>query len=195
MPFKKSYLTLRQPSYLAEQNHLGNLGRGHYEEHFCEIILHLDQWFRRYFLSRALVGILFGAFRQFKQRALWRTVLWNYFEFGPVVKKMALQILKLMHMYHKKVTDIKIFSESIFGDNCYDKMFQVWCFSCADPGIFVRRVIVFRPVKFKFKPHSASLSTLAAVRSKTLVLLLFIHCLLLFPLGLCIVCSVLILYM
>ena len=26
-----------------EQNHLGNFGKGHYEEHFCEIILNLDQ--------------------------------------------------------------------------------------------------------------------------------------------------------
>ena len=26
---------------------LCNFGRGHYEEHFCEIILNLDQWFRR----------------------------------------------------------------------------------------------------------------------------------------------------
>ena len=24
-----------------------NLGRGHHEERFCEIILNLDQWFRR----------------------------------------------------------------------------------------------------------------------------------------------------
>ena len=28
-----------------EQNHLCNFGRGHHEEHFCEIILNLDQWF------------------------------------------------------------------------------------------------------------------------------------------------------
>ena len=29
------------------QNHLCNFGRGHDEEHFCEIILNLDQWIRR----------------------------------------------------------------------------------------------------------------------------------------------------
>ena len=29
-----------------EQNSLCNFGRGHYEEHFCEIILVLDQWLR-----------------------------------------------------------------------------------------------------------------------------------------------------
>ena len=47
-----------------EQAILGIFGRGHYEGHFCEIILNLDQWFRRgcrlkYFLSTALMAILF----------------------------------------------------------------------------------------------------------------------------------------
>ena len=47
-PFKDiSYLELWQPFYQAELNHLGNVGRGHYEEHFCEYILNLDQRFRR----------------------------------------------------------------------------------------------------------------------------------------------------
>ena len=26
---------------------LGNIGRGQYKEHFCEIILNLEKWFRR----------------------------------------------------------------------------------------------------------------------------------------------------
>ena len=30
-----------------EHNNLCNFGRGHYEEHFCEIILNLDQWLSR----------------------------------------------------------------------------------------------------------------------------------------------------
>ena len=38
-----SYLQLWQPACLAEQNHLGNIGRGHYEEHFRSDFLHLDQ--------------------------------------------------------------------------------------------------------------------------------------------------------
>ena len=37
-----------------------NSGRGHYKEHFCEIILNLDKWFRRCnlkdVLSTALVA-------------------------------------------------------------------------------------------------------------------------------------------
>ena len=41
-----SYLELWQPLSLARQNLLCNFGRRH-EEQFCEIILNLDQWFRR----------------------------------------------------------------------------------------------------------------------------------------------------
>ena len=65
------YLQLWQPSCSAEQNHLGKFGRGHYEEHFCEIILNLDQLFRKcclkYFLSIALVAILIGEAEPFRQ--------------------------------------------------------------------------------------------------------------------------------
>ena len=32
-------------------------GRGHYEEHFCEIIQNLDHMSRRYFLPRALEAL------------------------------------------------------------------------------------------------------------------------------------------
>ena len=42
-----SYLELWLPLCLVEQNHLCNFGRRHHEEQFCEIILNLDQWFRR----------------------------------------------------------------------------------------------------------------------------------------------------
>ena len=40
MPFKDI-------SYLADRNHLCNFDRRHHAEQFCEIILNLDQWFRR----------------------------------------------------------------------------------------------------------------------------------------------------
>ena len=76
---------------LAESNHLGNFDRGHYEEHFYEITLNLDQWFRcclRHFLSRALAVIWFAGvepFRQFWNRALGGTFVCNYFKFGPAV--------------------------------------------------------------------------------------------------------------
>ena len=46
-----------------------HFGRGHHEEHYYEIILNLDQWFRScylmIFLSRALVAFLFSAAKQF----------------------------------------------------------------------------------------------------------------------------------
>ena len=41
------YLELWRPSCSAEHNHLCNFGKEYYEEQFCEIILNLDQWFRR----------------------------------------------------------------------------------------------------------------------------------------------------
>ena len=45
MPVKGiSYLDILQPFCSAECN---NSGRVYYEEHFCEIILNLGQWFRR----------------------------------------------------------------------------------------------------------------------------------------------------
>ena len=42
-----SYLELWQSLCSAEQKYLCNFGRVHHEEQFCEIILNLDQWFRR----------------------------------------------------------------------------------------------------------------------------------------------------
>ena len=44
MPFKDiSYLKLWWPFCSAEHNNLCNFGIGIHEEHFCEIILNLDQ--------------------------------------------------------------------------------------------------------------------------------------------------------
>ena len=42
-----SYLALWQPLCSMEWNHLCNFGRRHHEEQFYEIILNLDQCFRR----------------------------------------------------------------------------------------------------------------------------------------------------
>ena len=46
-----------------------NFGRGHHKEHFCEINLNLDLWFRRFclkdFLSGALVALMFGGAKPF----------------------------------------------------------------------------------------------------------------------------------
>ena len=42
-----SHLQLWQALYSAEHNNLINFGRGHYEEHVCEIKLNLVQWVMR----------------------------------------------------------------------------------------------------------------------------------------------------
>ena len=58
MSFKNiSFLELLGPLCSAEQNHYCNIGKGHYEEQFCEIILNLDQWFRRCFKDISYVEL------------------------------------------------------------------------------------------------------------------------------------------
>ena len=46
-----------------------SFSRGYHEKQFCEIILNLDQWFRRCclkdFLSRALAASMFGGLETF----------------------------------------------------------------------------------------------------------------------------------
>ena len=65
-----SYLECWQHFCSAEWNQLCNFGRGHHEEHICEIIWNLDQWFRRRcrlkdFLSGALAALLLGGVEPF----------------------------------------------------------------------------------------------------------------------------------
>ena len=45
-------------------DHLCNFGRRHYEIKFCEIILNLDQWFRRCLLKIFLIWSSGGPFVQ-----------------------------------------------------------------------------------------------------------------------------------
>ena len=42
-----SYPELWQPLGWVEWNNLCNFGRSYHEEHLCETMLNLDQWFRR----------------------------------------------------------------------------------------------------------------------------------------------------
>ena len=72
MPFKViTYLELCLPFFSAERNHFSEFGIGYAEESFCEIVLNLDQWFRRChlkdFLSGALAALLFGGAESFMQ--------------------------------------------------------------------------------------------------------------------------------
>ena len=57
---------------MAEQNHLANFGIGHYNEQLCEIILNLDNWFRKAccfkkFLIYNSDAIMFCTVEQFSQ--------------------------------------------------------------------------------------------------------------------------------
>ena len=70
MSFKDiSYLELWRHFCSAELNHLCNLGKGNYEDHFSEFISNLGQWFRRWhlkdFLSGALAALLFSGAKLF----------------------------------------------------------------------------------------------------------------------------------
>ena len=72
MSFKDiSYLELWWPLCSVERNHLCNFGRWYYEDQCCEIILNLNQWFRRclkrHFLSGALAALLFSQEEPFVQ--------------------------------------------------------------------------------------------------------------------------------
>ena len=68
MSFKDiSYLELWQPFCSVECNYLSNFGKGYYKEQVCEIILNMGQWFRRDFLSGALVALLCGGAKPFMQ--------------------------------------------------------------------------------------------------------------------------------
>ena len=62
-----SYLELWLPFCSEQPNHLSNFSRGHYEEHFSEMILNLDQWLRRRcHLKTVLIKSSGGTFAQWR---------------------------------------------------------------------------------------------------------------------------------
>ena len=66
MRFKDiSYLELWQPFCSAEWIHLCNFGRRHHEEQLCEIILNLDQWFKK--RCRLKIFLICSSFSPFVQ--------------------------------------------------------------------------------------------------------------------------------
>ena len=56
-----SYLELWPPLCSADPNHLCNFGRMYHEKQFCEIILNLDQWFRRNCRSKVFLIWISGS--------------------------------------------------------------------------------------------------------------------------------------
>ena len=63
-----SYLELLQPLCSADWNHLCNVVRRYHEEQFCEIILNLDQWFRR--KCRLKVFLIWSSVSPFVQQSV-----------------------------------------------------------------------------------------------------------------------------
>ena len=59
-----SYLELWQPLCSALRYHLCSFCRRHHEEQFCEIILNLDQWLRRFRLKMFPIWSSGGPFVQ-----------------------------------------------------------------------------------------------------------------------------------
>ena len=103
MAFKRiSYLELWQPFWSVERNYLSNSCRRHHEEQLYEIILNLDQWFRRY---RLKIFLIWSSGSPFVQQSgticailvegiiKYNSV--NDFEFGLVVQEMPKDIFYL----------------------------------------------------------------------------------------------------
>ena len=140
MLFKNiSYLELWLSFCSAKRNHLCNLGRGYYEEQFCELFWILTSGsrgdaFKRYFLSGALVALLFSAvepFVQFWQRILWRTILWINFGFGPEVLEMSFKDISYLELWppfcSAKGTICAILVEGLWGTNLWNYFeFDQW---------------------------------------------------------------------
>ena len=63
-----SYIELSRPLCSFERNRLCNCGRRHHEEQLCEIILNLDQWFRR--KCRLKVFLIWSSGSPFVQRSV-----------------------------------------------------------------------------------------------------------------------------
>ena len=84
------YLELWWPFCSAEQNCLGKFGRHHNEEHFCEIILNLDKWFKDilylelWSLFSCVEWNRFGNFGRWHYEEHFCVII---FEFGPVVQE------------------------------------------------------------------------------------------------------------
>ena len=81
MSFFKIYFILSSGDHFVQQSRsLCNFGRGHYTEHFCEIILKIDQWFRsRYHLKIFLILSSFGQWSGTIRAILVEGILRNIF--------------------------------------------------------------------------------------------------------------------
>ena len=108
---KISYLELWQPSCSVERNHLCNFERGHHGEHSCEVLLNLDQWFRRCHLKTFLI--------------------WS--SGGPFVQRSAFCSAERNHLcffgsghYEEQFCKIILNLGQWFTSRCHFKIFLIW---------------------------------------------------------------------
>ena len=101
------FLEFWQPLCLVEQNHLCKFGRRHHEEQFCEIILNLEQWFRKCGLKVFYLEL----WRPF------RSADWNHLcNFG-------------WGYYEEKLCEIILNLDQWFKRCCF-KIFLIWSSGC-----------------------------------------------------------------
>ena len=53
--------------FSVERNHFHKFGKGYYEEQVCEIVLNLDQWFRRRWLLK--IFLIWSSLSPFAKRS------------------------------------------------------------------------------------------------------------------------------
>ena len=100
-----SYLELWQPFCLAEQNNLCNYARGHYEKHFCEIILNLDQWLKRKLFK---IFLIYSSGSPLVQ--LSRTICAILVE---VIMRNICEIILNLDQWFRRISGLKILSRAL----------------------------------------------------------------------------------
>ena len=144
MSFKDiSYLELSQLLWSADQSHLCNFGRRYYEIQFCEIIMNLDQWFRRKSCLKVFLIWISGS--PFVRRSvticaisvegIMRNNSVKLFEFGSVVQEMLFKRFLIWSSGCPPVLWSRaiyaILKEGIVG-NIHVKVYEIWTSGSGD---------------------------------------------------------------
>ena len=86
---------------------MSNYARGHYEEHFCEILLNIYQWFiRKCWEKRLLIwssSVPYVCWSGTICAILVEGIMWNiyvnYCAFGPVVQEMSFKHISYLELW------------------------------------------------------------------------------------------------
>ena len=142
MPFKDiSYLELWEPLCSADPNHLCNFCRRYHEEQFSEIILNLDQWFRR--ICRLEVFLIWISGSPFVQRSV--TICANFAR-GHYEEQFCGIILNLGQWFRRRCR-LKDFLSGALAAHLFGKVepfMQFW--KRASWGTFMWSYMKFGPV-------------------------------------------------